>query len=142
MNMQSPLSNTAILCFNSSPLVRGEHALKGSPMLTSALICKTKRQTTFHDLYIWNDHKKGLFYTKTLIRQNLKILDHLRKRVITYLFETPRIKKLRKLISLKWTACFFLSDITDKTLITLVSKRITTTRIREDLFFHFLKCTS
>lgn len=86
--------------------------------------------------------RKAFFYTKTLIRQNLKILDHLRKRVITYLFETPRVKKLRKLISLKWTACFFLTDITDKTLITLVSKRITTTRIREDLFFPFLKCTS
>ena len=59
--------------------------------------------------------RKAFFYTKTLIRQNLKILDHLRKRVITYLFETPRVKKLRKRISLKWTACFFLTDITDNT---------------------------
>lgn len=40
--------------------------------------------------------RKAFFYTKTLIRQNLKILDHLRKRVITYLFETPRVKKIEE----------------------------------------------
>ena len=40
--------------------------------------------------------RMAFFYTKTLTRQNLRILDHLRKRVITYLFETPRVKKIEE----------------------------------------------